>query len=101
MRFNDKLDFAEWKNVKMERENNMKDFRGMDEDVCKYKRNIGEKVRHKKYGKVKPEAQPWILKVGSSKTSNKFRGTRAGSVGENAAFYVFKHAPDGAIEAYR
>lgn len=112
MRFNGnlKVDFAEWKNVKMERENNMKDFRGMDEDIPKfgagseYNRDIREEVRRKKYGiaarKYKPEAQPWILKVGGSKTGKKFRGIREGGVGENAAFYVFTHAPDGAIEAY-
>lgn len=37
MRFNATLnvDFAQWKLVKMERENNMKEFRGMDEDTPK------------------------------------------------------------------
>lgn len=37
MRFNATLnvDFAKWTNVKMERENNIKEFKGIDEDVPK------------------------------------------------------------------
>lgn len=111
MRFNATLnvDFAQWKMVKLERENNLREFKGMDEDMPKfgagseYNRELREEVRRKKYGIVakryKPEAQPWILKVGG-KSGKKFRGIREGGVGENAAFYVFAHAPDGAIEAY-
>lgn len=111
MRFNATLnvDFGQWKMVKLERENNLKEFRGFDEDMPKfgagseYNRELREEVRRKKYGIVakryKPEAQPWILKVGG-KAGKKFRGIREGGVGENAAFYVFAHAPDGAIEAY-
>lgn len=110
MRFNATLnvDFAQWKMVKMERENNAKDYRGMEEDVPKfgagseYNRDLKEEVRRKKFGiiskKYKPEAQPWILKV--DKSGKKFKGIREGGVGENAAFYVFTHAPDKAIEAY-
>lgn len=30
----------------------------------------------------------------------RFKGIREGGVGENAAFYVFTHAADGAIDAY-
>ncbi|KAH8344125.1 hypothetical protein KR084_004668, partial [Drosophila pseudotakahashii] len=111
MRFNATLnvDFAQWRNVKLERENNMKEFRGMEEDQPKfgagseYNRDQREEARRKKFGiiarKYRPEAQPWILKVGG-KTGKKFKGIREGGVGENAAFYVFTHAPDGAIEAY-
>ncbi|XP_054725159.1 general transcription factor IIF subunit 1 [Anastrepha obliqua] len=111
MRFNATLnvDFAQWRSVKMERENNMKEFRGMEEDMPKfgagseYNRDLREEVRRKKFGiiakKYRPEAQPWILKVGG-KNGKKFKGIREGGVSENAAFYVFTHAPDGAIEAY-
>lgn len=111
MRFNANLnvDFANWKNVKLERENNMREFRGMDEETPKfgagseYNRDFREEVRRKKLGitarKYKADAQPWILKV-DGKNGKKFRGIREGGVGENAAFYVFTHAPDGAIEAY-
>lgn len=37
MRFNATLgvDFSKWSSVKMERENNMKEFRGIDEDSPK------------------------------------------------------------------
>ncbi|KAH8414198.1 hypothetical protein KR215_000208, partial [Drosophila sulfurigaster] len=111
MRFNATLnvDFAQWRNVKLERENNMKEFRGIDEEQPKfgagseYNRDQREEARRKKFGiiarKYRPDAQPWILKVGG-KTGKKFKGIREGGVGENAAFYVFTHAPDGAIEAY-
>lgn len=89
MRFNANLrvDFTQWKNVKMERENNLKEFKGLDEDTPKfgagseYNRDLKEEARRKKYGiiakKYKPEAQPWILKVGG-KTGKKFRGIREG-----------------------
>ncbi|XP_037808418.1 general transcription factor IIF subunit 1 [Lucilia sericata] len=111
MRFNATLnvDFAQWRNVKLERENNMKEFKGAEEDMPKfgagseYNRDLREEVRRKKFGiiakKYRPEAQPWILKVGG-KSGKKFKGIREGGVSENAAFYVFTHAPDGAIEAY-
>lgn len=37
MRFNATLnvDFAKWSNVKMERENNIREFKGFDEDMPK------------------------------------------------------------------
>lgn len=111
MRFNATLnvDFAKWTHVKMERENNIKEFKGIDEDMPKfgagseYGRDVREEARRKKFGiiarKYKPEDQPWILKVGG-KTGKKFKGIREGGVSENAAYYVFTHAADGAIDAY-
>ncbi|KAL5275253.1 GTF2F1 family protein [Megaselia abdita] len=111
MRFNATLnvDFAKWKVVKLERENNMKEFKSMDEDQPKfgagseYNRDLREEARKKKFGiiskKYRADQQPWILKVGG-KTGKKFKGIREGGVGENASFYVFTHAPDGTIEAY-
>lgn len=111
MRFNSVLnvDFSKWAQVKMERENNLKEFKGPDDDQPKFGagsefgRDAKEEARRKKYGiitkKYRPEDQPWILRVGG-KTGKKFKGIREGGVGENAAYYVFTHAPDGAIEAY-
>ncbi|XP_046400511.1 general transcription factor IIF subunit 1 isoform X2 [Ischnura elegans] len=110
MRFNTgNVDFTKWNQVKMERENNMKEYRGMDDETPKFGagsefgRDQREEARRKKFGiitkKYKPEDQPWILKVGG-KTGKKFKGIREGGVGENAAYYVFTHAPDGAIEAF-
>ncbi|XP_026726515.1 general transcription factor IIF subunit 1 [Trichoplusia ni] len=111
MRFNATLnvDFAKWTHVKMERENNIKEFKGLDEDMPKfgagseYGRDVREEARRKKFGiisrKYKPEDQPWILKVGG-KTGKKFKGIREGGVSEHAAYYVFTHAADGAIDAY-
>lgn len=111
MRFNATLnvDFAQWKVVKLERENNMKEFKSFDEDQPKfgagseYNRDLREEARKKKFGiiskKYRADQQPWILKVGG-KSGKKFKGIREGGVGENASFYVFTHAPDGTIEAY-
>lgn len=111
MRFNATLnvDFSKWTQVKMERENNMKEYKGMEEEMPKFGagsefgRDAREEARRKKYGitsrKYKPEDQPWILKSGG-KTGKKFKGIREGGVSENAAYYVFTHAADGAIEAF-
>lgn len=112
MRFNGNLnvDFTKWHNVKMERENNMREFKMGDDEAApkfgagsEYNRDFKEEVRRKKFGiisrKYRPEAQPWILKVGG-KSGKKFKGIREGGVSDNASFFVFTHAPDGAIEAY-
>ncbi|XP_053601870.1 general transcription factor IIF subunit 1 isoform X2 [Plodia interpunctella] len=111
MRFNATLnvDFAKWTHVKMERENNIREFKGIEEEMPKYGagseygRDVREEARRKRFGiqsrKYKVEDQPWILKVGG-KTGKKFKGIREGGVSENAAYYVFTHAADGAIDAY-
>lgn len=111
MRFNATLnvDFSKWNQVKMERENNMKEYKGIEEEMPKFGagsefgRDAREEARRKKFGitnrKYKPEDQPWILKSGG-KTGKKFKGIREGGISENAAYYVFTHAPDGAIEAF-
>ncbi|XP_046999450.1 general transcription factor IIF subunit 1 [Schistocerca americana] len=111
MRFNSSVnvDFTKWSQVKMERENNMKEYRGLDEEQPKFGagsefgRDAREEARRRKYGintkKYRPEDQPWILKIGG-KTGKKFRGTREGGVAENASYYVFTHGQDGVIEAF-
>ncbi|XP_022919551.2 general transcription factor IIF subunit 1 [Onthophagus taurus] len=111
MRFNANLgiDFSKWTQVKMERENNMREFKGIEEDQPKFGagsefgREAKEEARRKKLGiitrKYKPEDQPWILKLFSGGVK-KFKGIREGGVSENASYYVFTHAADGAIEAF-
>ncbi|KAL0111695.1 hypothetical protein PUN28_013115 [Cardiocondyla obscurior] len=111
MRFNATLnvDFSKWTQVKMERENNMKEYKNIEEEMprfgagSEFGRDAREEARRKKYGitsrKYKPEDQPWILKSGG-KTGKKFKGIREGGISENAAYYVFTHAADGAIEAF-
>ncbi|KAK9700495.1 Transcription initiation factor IIF, alpha subunit (TFIIF-alpha) [Popillia japonica] len=111
MRFNATLDvdFEKWTQVKMERENNMKEFKGMEEDMPKFGagsefgREAKEEARRKKLGiitrKYKADDQPWILKSYGSGVK-KFKGIREGGVSENASYYVFTHAADGAIEAF-
>ncbi|XP_065222627.1 general transcription factor IIF subunit 1 [Planococcus citri] len=110
MRFNSNLnvDFSEWKQVKMERENNRGE-KHASEEMPKYgagsefRREEKEEARKKKFGYTSrtynPDDQPWILKCGG-KTGKKFRGIREGGVGENAAYYVFTQGNDGSIEAY-
>lgn len=119
MRFNYNLniDFSQWRTVKMERENNQREFKMTeDDDIPKfgagseYNRDQKEEARRKKFGiiakKYNPEAQPWLLKVGQigaatgSKTGKKFRGIREGGVSENAAHFVFTQTKDGSIEAF-
>ncbi|XP_066141843.1 general transcription factor IIF subunit 1 [Euwallacea fornicatus] len=111
MRFNGNLgvDFGKWTQVKMERENNMKEFKGIEEEQPKFGagsefgREAKEEARRKKLGivakKYRPDDQPWILK-GYGSTVKKFKGIREGGISENAAYYVFTHAEDGAIEAF-
>lgn len=89
MRFNATLnvDFAQWKVVKLERENNMKEFKSLEEDQPKfgagseYNRDLREEARKKKFGiiskKYRADQQPWILKVGG-KPGKKFKGIREG-----------------------
>ncbi|KYB25152.1 general transcription factor IIF subunit 1 isoform X1 [Tribolium castaneum] len=111
MRFNGNLevDFAKWTQVKMERENNLKEYKSVEEEQPKFGagsefgREAKEEARRKKLGivarKYRPEDQPWILKSYGS-TVKKFKGIREGGVSENTAYYVFTHAADGAIEAF-
>ena len=57
----------------MDRENNMKEFKGMDEDMptqgagSEFGRERREEARRKKYGiiakKYNPENQPWIMRI--------------------------------------
>ncbi|CAH1174123.1 unnamed protein product [Phaedon cochleariae] len=111
MRFNGTLDvdFAKWTKVSMERENNMREYKGFDEDQPKFGagsefgREAKEEARRKKLGiiakKYNADNQPWILKSLGS-TVKKFKGIREGGVSNNTAYYVFTHAEDGAIEAF-
>ena len=77
------IDFDKWPDlsVKMERENNMREFKTLDDDMPKFGagsefgKEAREEARRKKYGinlrKYKPDDQPWIMKVGSGKTARK------------------------------
>ncbi|XP_022216061.2 general transcription factor IIF subunit 1-like [Drosophila obscura] len=110
MRFNDNLnvDFAQWRSVKMSRENNKPQYM-IEEEQEKPKFGAGTEYNWRQHGDTsrkknvvqhyKPEAQPWLLQV-DGKTGKKFKGIRTGEVGANAAYYVFTHAPDGRFNAY-
>lgn len=112
MRYNGNLNvnFESWGQVKMERENNLKDFKGcIDEDMPKYGagsefgREAREEARRKKYGimskKYNPDDQPWILKYGG-KAGKKFKGIREGGISDNSAYYIFMHGAPGCIEGF-
>ncbi|GFQ96385.1 general transcription factor IIF subunit 1 [Trichonephila clavata] len=103
-----KVDVTKWTQVKMERENNLKEFKA-DEDMPKFGagsefgREQREESRRKKYGivskKYNSEDQPWLLKL-NGKAGRKYKGIREGGVTENASYYVFTQASDGTFEAY-
>ena len=110
MKFNYNLNvsFDKWSSVKMERENNLKNFKGFQQEEqpkfgagSEYNREAKEEARRKKYGinikKYNANAQPWILEDGNKK----FRGTREGGIGDNSSYYVFAHNEDGTITAHK
>ncbi|KAJ8945674.1 hypothetical protein NQ318_012392 [Aromia moschata] len=84
MRFNGTLDvdFAKWSKVSMERENNLKEYKGIEEEMPKFGagsefgREAKEEARRKKLGivarKYRADDQPWILKSYGS-TVKKFK----------------------------
>ncbi|GAB6032753.1 hypothetical protein CHUAL_011621 [Chamberlinius hualienensis] len=110
MRFNSSMniDFATWSQGRLERENNQKDLK-LEEEMPKfgagseYGRQQREEAKRRKYGmaarKYNPDDQPWLLRIGG-KAGKKYRGLREGGVSENASYYVFKNASDGAFEAF-
>ena len=109
MKFRSKMDFSEWSQVRMVRENNQKEFKTHEEEMPKFGagsefgREQREEARRKKYGinsrKYRAEAQPWLMRIGG-KAGRKYKGVREGGVAENTTYYVFTHAPDGAFEAH-
>lgn len=102
------VDATKFTQIKMERENNLKE-RIQEEEIPAYGagsefgREQREEARRKKYGMAsknyKPDDQPWLLKIGG-KTGRKYKGIRGGGITENASYYVFTQAADGAFEAY-
>lgn len=95
----------------MARENNRRDVPMQEEEMPKFGagsefgREQREEARRRRYGiaarKYNPDAQPWLMRIGSKKEGKQYKGVREGGVAENAAFYVFTHAPDGSFEAHR
>lgn len=114
MKFNGslKMDLTKWSqgSVRMVRENNQKKSAVQEEEQPKFGagsefgREQREEARRKKFGikskKYDPHAQPWLIRVGDKKSGKRYRGIREGGVSENASYYVFTHAQDGAFEAH-
>ncbi|ELT96775.1 hypothetical protein CAPTEDRAFT_225119 [Capitella teleta] len=113
LKFNESnnVDFTKCGSAKLERENNLKEFKtAHDIDVMpkygagsEFGRDQREETRKRKYGimtkRYKPEDQPWLLKLGSGKQSRRFKGTKEGTVADNARYYIFTQCSDGAFEA--
>ncbi len=105
-----RMDPAKWTACRMARENNKKDHRGGEEELPKYGagsefgREQREEARRRKFGmksrKYNPDAQPWLMRVGSKRDGKQYKGTREGGVADNTAYYVFTHASDGSFEAH-
>ncbi|XP_022087225.1 general transcription factor IIF subunit 1-like isoform X2 [Acanthaster planci] len=111
MQFNrgDNVDLSKWKQAKMERENNLKEFKMLNPDMptsgagSEFGRERREEARRKKYGiqakKYKEEDQPWILKqIGAP--GRKYKGKKEGLVSENSSYFIFKQQADGSFEAH-
>ncbi|OWF40841.1 general transcription factor IIF subunit 1-like [Mizuhopecten yessoensis] len=110
------IDFAklaqEQTPVRMERENNLKEYKtahGIDMMPkfgagSEFGREQKETARRKKYGimmkRYVPNNQPWLMKVGKAKEAKKFKGVREGTIAENTSYYIFTQCPDGAFEAF-
>ncbi|KAL3867816.1 hypothetical protein ACJMK2_040663 [Sinanodonta woodiana] len=98
--------------VKMERENNLKEYKTANDLESAPKFGAGsefgreqkEEARRKKYGiirkKYNPEDQPWIMKIGSGKQARRYKGTREGTITDNTSYYIFTKSADGAFEAF-
>lgn len=98
--------------VRMERENNLKEYKtahGIDMMPkfgagSEFGREQKETARRKKYGimmkKYDPGNQPWLMKVGKAKEAKKYKGVREGTIAENTSYYIFTQCPDGAFEAF-
>lgn len=103
-------DPTKWTQVRMVRENNKKEYKGINEDMPKFGagsefgREEREEARRKKFGynrkRYDPDMQPWLMRIGGKKEGKHFRGQREGGVSDNTTFYVFTHAADGSMEAY-
>ncbi|XP_037088073.1 general transcription factor IIF subunit 1-like [Pollicipes pollicipes] len=108
MQFNSSLlvDFTKWNQVKMVREVPIKEAAGEEAPKfgagSEFGKDLREEARRKKLGivakKHAPDSYPWLMKVGG-KAGKKYRGVRGGSITENASYYVFTQAKDGAFEA--
>ncbi|XP_070535833.1 general transcription factor IIF subunit 1-like [Ptychodera flava] len=102
------IDMAKWQQVKMERENNLREFKtetdtptyGAGSEFGKERR---QEARRKKYGVItknyNPEDQPWILRHGG-KNGKRYKGKREGGITENTSYFIFTQGPDGAFEAH-
>ncbi|CAG2165135.1 unnamed protein product [Oppiella nova] len=109
MRFGSALNVEpnKWKSCQMSRENDVKDVKTDNEPEVsefgagsEFGRKQREEMKRKKYMKRGSGGQqPWILKTGG-KLGKKYKGLREGGVSENASYYVFFQAPDGAFEAF-
>lgn len=109
----DRPDLSSGLEVFMQRENNLKQFRSVNNlaDLpdrgagSEFGREAKEEARLKKYGIVResyrPDDQPWVMTVGKGKTGRRrFKGVKEGSVANNVEYFVFCQCKDGNFDAY-
>lgn len=109
---NSDVDFTKYTNVRLERENNLREYRSANDiDVMpkfgagsEFGREAKEEARRKKYGvmlkKYKPEDQPWHMKIGSKQHCKRYKGVREGTISDNTSYFIFTQCADGAFEAF-
>jgi len=114
MKFNpaQNVDFTKCGHAKLARENNLRDFKiSHDIDMqpkfgagSEFGREQKDEARRKKFGiqskKYNPDAQPWMLKLGTGKEAKRLKGERQGGLLDNTSYYVFTQCADGAFEAF-
>lgn len=109
---NSDVDFTKYTNVRLERENNLREYKSANDiDVMpkfgagsEFGREAKEEARRKKYGvmlkKYKPEDQPWHMKIGSKQHCKRYKGVREGTISDNTSYFIFTQCADGAFEAF-
>ncbi|TPP67634.1 Transcription initiation factor TFIIF subunit alpha [Fasciola gigantica] len=109
----DRPDLSSGLEVFMQRENNLKQFRSLNNLAelpdrgagSEFGREAKEEARLKKFGVVResyrPDDQPWVMTVGKGKTGRRrFKGVKEGSVSNNVEYFVFCQCKDGNFDAY-
>lgn len=97
--------------VKIERENNFKEFK-LSNDIetqpkfgagSEFGREQKEEARRKMLGfarnKYNPDNQPWIMNIGQSKNTKKFIGKK-NAPSTQASYYIFCQTQDGFFDAF-
>lgn len=106
-RHSDNIDLNTVPMAKMNRENNLRDFRsayGMDAapkygEGSQFGKEQKDEARRQKYGirskKYNPLDQPWLLNAGNGKKARKYKGIKCKDVMDNASYMAFTTSSNG------